>query len=78
MKKTLFFTFAFYSIAAAILLLKFRNLRELFPPTQIGEYKIVGFAQYYGYPFYYDNLIFAALILLPSLIFILIYFLYKK
>lgn len=45
----------------------FRQTRIMFGPPRIGEEKIIGWAQYRGYPLYYESFIFAVLVSLPFL-----------
>ncbi len=47
-----------------LLLGTFKKIRSLFPPPEINE-NLIGFAQYYGYPFYFDHLFFALIIIVP-------------
>jgi hypothetical protein len=54
----------------------FREMRAMIPPPEITGEKLVGFAQYFGYPLYFDTYIFALIILLPVLIFI--FFSFKR
>ncbi len=47
-----------------VIYLKFRKIRDYFPkPNQNGE--IIGFSQYFGYPYLFDTILFIALILIP-------------
>lgn len=61
-----------------ILLLSFKKIRSLMPPPEIDEEKLVGFAQYFGYPFYFDTIFFFFLIFVPIFTLILVYELNKK
>lgn len=45
-----------------IVFILFRNIRALFPPPEIYSNKIVGYSQYFGYPFYFDNILFWAIL----------------
>lgn len=53
-----------------LFLTNFRTVRDSIPP-EIGEHKIVGYAQYFGYPLYLDTFVFFAFILYPILFFTL-------
>ncbi len=56
-----------------ILFLSFRSLRALFPLPEILGNKIVGYAQYFGYPIYFDNFVFIILFFSPALIFLILF-----
>lgn len=45
-----------------LILLFFRQIRDLFPAPEIEENKIIGYSQYFGYPFYFDTFIFFLII----------------
>jgi len=53
-------------------LLFFKPLRDNLPPSMIGRSDVVGYAQYYGYPFYLDTVIFFILIFHPIILFALL------
>ncbi|MDO8621275.1 MAG: hypothetical protein Q7R31_03260 [Candidatus Levybacteria bacterium] len=55
------------------LFLSFRFLRTLFPLPEILGNKIIGYAQYFGYPIYFDNLVFIILFFIPALIFLILF-----
>lgn len=55
------------------LFLSFRFLRTLFPLPEILGNKIIGYAQYFGYPIYFDNFIFIILFFLPALLFLILF-----
>ncbi len=78
MKKIIFLTGIISSAFLSIFLLVFRYVRSFFPPPEISEFKIVGYSQYYGYPFYYDTLVFFILIFFPSAVFLVLCFIRKK
>ena len=61
-----------------LLLLSFKNFRSFFPPPEIGQEKLVGFAQYYGYPIYYDTIYFFILLIVPIITFFIVYTRGKK
>lgn len=54
----------------------FRYFRSLFFPPEINENKIVGYAQYFGYPFHFDTLLFFIFMIIPVLMFF--YILFKR
>jgi glycosyltransferase involved in cell wall biosynthesis len=74
-KKVIMKTIFVYLLSMAILFASFRKIRALIPPPEISEEKLVGYAQYFGYPLSYDTYIFIVIILLP--IIILIFFSFK-
>lgn len=55
-----------------------KKIRTLFPPPEIGSDKLVGFSQYFGYPFYFDYLLFIFLFVFPVTIFLFFYYKEKK
>lgn len=59
-RNRLFYIVNFFSLSCfyILLLVSFKKLRFFFPPTQISQEKIVGFAQYNAYPFYFDTFVF--------------------
>ncbi len=61
-------------------LLHFRSLRMLFPYPKINSEKMVGFSQYFGYPFYFDTVLFFIIMLSPIVVIltIKIFHMYKK
>lgn len=61
----------YFSIQITILIIieiTLRKVRELFPPSQILQNYIVGYSQYFGYPYYFDTLVFLAIMLSPIII----------
>lgn len=46
----------------------FRKIRALFGTPMIGDSKLVGFAQYFGYPLFYDTLLFLFIVAVPVLV----------
>jgi len=56
---------------------KFNLFKNLFPIPQIGSQHIVGFAQYNGYPLYFEMWLFILFLLVPIIISLLI-FIYAK
>lgn len=78
MKRIFLLTAGIYVTFIVFFLLIFRVIRSLFLPPEISSYKIVGYSQYYGYPFYYDTLAFFVLILFPSIIFLILCLVRKK
>ena len=51
--------------------------RNMFPPPSIGSEHIVGFAQYEGYPLYFEMLLFILFLLTPITLSILL-FIYSR
>lgn len=66
-------TVAISIILNLVLLLSFKKIRSYLSPPEIGRDGLVGFAQYFGYPFYFDTLIFFLMIFVPIFIFIALY-----
>ena len=64
--------FIYFITSTVVVFLSFRTIRDLFPPPRITENKIVGFTQYFGYPFFFDTIIFFLFVISPALIFLLI------
>lgn len=63
--------FIFTSFLVWILLLTlwvflFDDIRSLFPIPSKNNTEIVGYAQYYGYPLYFDPIMYFVLILSPA------------
>ncbi|GEM_PF-3172532 len=56
----------------------FRIVRDALPPTRIGNEKIIGYTQYFGYPFYLDTVIFFIFIFYSVVFFLIIKLLRKK
>lgn len=63
----------FSSFLNAFFLVSFKKIRSLLPPPEINSNKLIGFAQYFGYPLYFDTIFFFFLIFVPILTFIFIY-----
>lgn len=61
-----------------VLILSFRKIRDAFPPTEIGHEKIVGYTQYFGYPFYLDTIIFFVFVLSPLISVFLIHKIFER
>lgn len=59
-----------FLLLAFVIFLPFRYLRNMFPLPEIGNKKIVGFAQYYGYPFYFETILFFVFVALPIITFV--------
>lgn len=64
-----FFTevFFYWMISLVVLTLCFRGVRQAINPPSIDSNKIVGHTQYFGYPFYFDSIIFHLFLFLPIL-----------
>jgi hypothetical protein len=71
--KMLSVLFLFLSVFA----LSFRKIRDILPPPEITEQKIVGYSHFFGYPFFLDTVIFFFFILYPFLAYITIIFIQK-
>lgn len=56
-----------------LMLISFKRIRGLFPIPDINSEKIIGYAQYYGYPLYFDTLLFFSFLLVPAVAFYLLY-----
>ena len=74
-----------YAVSVAIFLLEiflilvfFRKLRSIFPPPPIEKSGIVGFAQYFGYPFYFETIVFLVVVISPFVIVSIIKYLKKQ
>jgi multisubunit Na+/H+ antiporter MnhB subunit len=61
-------------VSIAVLLLGLRFFRNFFLFPQVLDNKIVGYSQYFGYPFYFDTLYLNIIIFIPAIILILLYF----
>ncbi|MBI2613663.1 MAG: glycosyltransferase [Candidatus Levybacteria bacterium] len=59
----------YITIVYSIILLNFRHLRSLFSPPKINQSEIVGYAQYFGYPLYFETIILFIFIFTPILVF---------
>ena len=59
----------YISIIYSIILLNFRQLRYSFSPPKTTENEIIGYAQYFGYPLYFETIIFFVFILSPIVVF---------
>lgn len=68
--KSIFFSL----ILLIVLFITFKKISALFPIPMIGNDKLVGFPQYYGYPLYFDTQFFFFIIFLPILILLFFYF----
>ena len=66
---------AIFMSIAILIFLTFKKLRQFFLPPNIPSEKIVGYAQYFGYPFYFDTLLVSTLFILPVVIFLTLKFL---
>jgi len=69
-----FFIFIFL---LGIFFIFFRKIRDALPPSIIGKSAVVGYAQYFGYPFYLDAVVFFIILLHPVLVFLLLKFFEK-
>lgn len=62
-----------FFLSTLVIFLSFRAIRNIFPIPHVNDNKIIGYAQYYGYPFYFDTVLFFIFLLLPFIIFFLEY-----
>lgn len=67
-RKFIFISTFLFCLEVVLILLFFRKIRDLFPIPAIGDNKIVGYSQYFGYPYYFDALVFLAIMLSPIII----------
>lgn len=67
-RKYILFTLSFLFLFIISFVLLFRKLRDALPPTEIGAQKIVGYAQYFGYPLSLDAMIFFLFISVPVIV----------
>lgn len=61
-----------------LLVVTFRKTRELFYPASIGGSLIIGWAQYQGYPMYYETLLFFVFLLIPISTLVVVKLIVKK
>jgi len=78
MSKIIIYSILLSSFLNIVLLVSFKRIRSLLPPTEINSNKLIGFAQYFGYPFYFDTVFFFFLVFAPVLTFIIMYFIHKN
>lgn len=68
-KSTILVSVSLFCFEAVLILFFFRKIRNLFPIPIIEDSEIIGYSQYFGYPFYFDTFIFLAVLLsIPSII----------
>ena len=72
--KVLLQLLVYLALLLASIFFTFRYFRSLFYPPLILDNKIVGYAQYFGYPFHFDTLLFFIFLLIPVLAFFYIAF----
>ncbi len=70
--KKIFFYVLIQSITLGSIIISFRKIRDLFPAPEISNSKIIGYAQFTGYPLYFDTFIFFLVMLSPIVICIII------
>lgn len=68
--------FIYVTLIAGAIFFTFRFFRSLFNIPKINEDKIIGYAQYFGYPFHFDTLLFFIFIMIPALM--TLYIKFKK
>lgn len=71
-KKTLLIFFISVAVFEFFMIFTIEYLRPLFLNTAISENKIIGYAHYFGYPLYFDSVIYTLSVLFPSIAFILL------
>lgn len=76
--KLIIYSILLSSVLDSFLLINFKKIRAIFPPPEIEANKLIGFAQYFGYPLYFDTIFFFFLIFTPVLTFIFLYFIFKN
>ncbi len=55
-----------------LLFISFRKIRDYFPSPQTEGNEVVGFANYFNYPIYFDYFLFLVIIIIPFLSYFLI------
>lgn len=70
--------FFLYAGELSVIFILFKKIRGLFLGPQIGENKIVSYSQYFGYPYYFDTILFFVIIFSPSIIMFILKFAMKK
>lgn len=73
----LIITVCVVSILYLIILASSKIIRSLFSPPEILDSKIIGFAQYNGYSFFFDYLFLYEIIFVPIIVIALLYFVFK-
>ncbi len=73
-RKPAFLSLIYIVSESFLMFIFFRKIREFFPLKAISEDKIVGYSQYFGYPFNFDTFIFITFLLSPIVIFVLFKF----
>lgn len=66
-------TIGIFAAYGLFMLISFKFIRTLFSIPEINNEKIIGYAQYYGYPLYFDTLLFFSFLLVPAVAFYLLY-----
>jgi dolichol-phosphate mannosyltransferase len=65
-----FLLFTFYSLELLLIILFFRNIRDIYSDPMVGESKTIAYTQYFGYPIYLDSFLFFGFLILPPLVII--------
>lgn len=68
-RKVLLFFTASSVIYFTVIFLSFRYIRNFFPVPQVSDSKIVGYAHFTGYPFYFDLVLVFSIVLFPLVFF---------
>ena len=76
--KLIIYSILLSSVLNSFLLINFKKIRAIFPPPEISNNNLIGFAQYFGYPLYLDTVFFFFLIFTPALTFIFLHFIFKN
>ena len=66
LRVVILFFLSLFLDATVIFILKI--VRFSFFPTGISSQQIIGYAQYYGYPFYFDTIVFFIFLLIPLIV----------
>lgn len=80
-KEFIFLTLISYILFFLFITLYFRQLRDVLPSPEIDQSSVVGYSQYFGYPFFIDTVLFFAMVFIPLILFfvlITVDIIYKK
>lgn len=66
------------ALAEIVLIAGLRVLRSYFQSPRIGEDKIVGYSQYFGYSINFDSIFILLLIIVPVFISVIMFYFLKK
>jgi hypothetical protein len=65
-------------VGTAVLFKLHHHIITLFPVTKIGKERMIGYAQYYNYPMYYEPILFVGALGTPFCIFGIIWLLERR